>query len=370
MLSIKALKKIVGAEHVLTDVESRTRAATNWSVENFKARQQGRLILPEVVVRPGTEEEVIRLQDWAQDNHVALSVIGGSSGWDDGEVPPLMLDVSRFDAIGEWDEESLLLQVGAGMTIAALEAHVNTLGYTTGQQLRSRNIATVGGAIATEARGLFSGKYGSFADSVYGVQISESLTEESSSVILGATLVVHPLPAVRAWGVFAFASWDDALDATRLVTRGDCHPACIRLFDAAAALSYFDTERPVVLLGFEGEEITQTGQYQQGAAICQKLGGLLLPPEKGDAWYEEERYATFWSVNASPDKCAARQEFFYLWSEMKETCETIIETLAPLTESLKIEICHANAQGATLEVYYTALYSNYPEIISEIELMG
>jgi hypothetical protein len=364
-MSTKELVKIVGMEHFLTEVEARVRAVTNWSVENFKARQNKTLKIPEAVVRPRTQEEIEHLLLWAQRNRKTLGVIGGGSSLEgNADGFHIALDLSRFDSVIEWDEMGMMVQVEAGMTVATLENWLNEKGYTTGQQLRSRNIATVGGSITTNAKGLFFGKYGSFSDNLQGLYTCGD--DYDAEIITGALLGFYPIPAVRAWALFAFEELGEALNATRLVTRSDAKPACIRVFDAAGAAHYFGESRPIVLLGFEGEEVPQAGHYQQGVAVCQSLGGVQLESDKGDAWYEDEKYAQFWSVNATPDKCAELRSFFFLWSEIEDNCSEIVRGLSLFTESLRLEICHPTMQGATVEVYYVAPYASYEDITERL----
>jgi hypothetical protein len=371
-MSTKELVKIVGAEHVLTDVETRVRAVTNWSVENFKARQSKTLKIPEAVVRPRTQEEIEHILLWAERNRKRLGIIGGGSSLEKVEDSDasfhIAIDLSRFDQVIEWDEVSMMVQVEAGMTVAALEAWLNEKGYTSGQQLRSRNIATIGGAIVTNAKGLFFGKYGSFSDNIQGLYTCGD--DYDAEIITGALLGIYPIPAVRAWALFSFEDLAATLDAARLVTRSDAKPACIRVFDTNSAAHYFGESRPVVLLGFEGEEIPQAGHYQQSVAVCQNLGGVALESDKGDTWYEDEKYAQFWSVNANVEKCAELRSFFFLWSEIEDNCAKMVAGLSLFTESLHLEICHPTMQGATVEVYYVAPYGNYEDITHRLLAFG
>jgi FAD binding domain len=371
-MSTKELVKIVGTEHVLTDTETRVRAVTSWSVENFKVRQSKTLKIPEAVVRPRTQEEIEHLLLWAERNRKRLGIIGGGSSLERSEEGDasfhIAVDLSRFDSVIEWDETAMMVQVEAGMTIAALETWLNEKGYTSGQQLRSRNIATIGGAIVTNAKGLFSGKYGSFSDNLQGLYTCGD--DYDAEIITGALLGIYPIPTVRAWALLAFEDLAAALNATRLVTRSDAKPACVRMFDINSAARYFGGTRPVVLLGFEGEEIPQAAHYQQSVAVCQNLGGVMLDANLGDTWYEDEKYAQFWSVNANSEKCAELRSFFFLWSEIEAHCAGITAGLALFTDSLRLEICHPTMQGATVEVYYVAPYTSYEDITHRLLAFG
>src|SRR6476659_5943487 len=75
---LEELAGIVGAEHVLTDHETRLHRTRGKSTPDLLKRRSGDgSDSPDAVVRPATHEEVAALIDWAVQHHVALVPFGG-----------------------------------------------------------------------------------------------------------------------------------------------------------------------------------------------------------------------------------------------------------------------------------------------------
>ena len=123
--------------------------------------------MPDAVVLPGSVEEVAAVVRWANESATRLYPVGGASNTVASNTPRepggVSVDLTRMDAV-EWDEESLLVTAGAGCNLGRLEEQLNRHDYTLGHCPQSLNLATVGGAVATNAVGLLSGKYGRQSD--------------------------------------------------------------------------------------------------------------------------------------------------------------------------------------------------------------
>jgi alkyldihydroxyacetonephosphate synthase len=382
---LSALTLLAGAGNVRTDEETRERASSSWSPLHAKRRQAGAAPTPAAVVLPGSAEDVAAVVRWANATRTPLFPVGGGSSTV-GNVSPMMprgvaLDLSRMDAI-DWDEESLLVTAGAGCGLGRLEETLNRHDYTLGHFPRSLNLATVGGAVATNAVGLLSGKYGRQADitaaieavlptgdivrtspapganacfDLHGLLVG---TEGQFGVVTAATLRMRPVPEARAWAVFSFKSLGDAIDAARLVYRSDARPAVLRVFDAAAAVDEIrgvpSGAAALLLMGFEGEELVQTGQYQVAHAVCQHVGGMEQSPDLGDAWFDA-RYQTGWfAPNARPGGLADVFAVSATWSVLKEVEGAMRRAVAPFVTRLAAQLAHATPNGAALEVAWQA----------------
>jgi alkyldihydroxyacetonephosphate synthase len=349
-------------------------------------------------VLPGNIEEVAAVVRWANDTRTPLYPVGGASntvGSNTPRVPSgVSVDLSRLDRM-DWDEESLLVTAGAGCNLGRLEEQLNRHDYTLGHFPRSMNLATVGGAVATNAIGLLSGKYGRQADITAAleavlptghiVQTSpapgangffdlHSLfvgTEGQFGIVTAATLRMRPVPEARAWAVFTFNSLGDAIDAARLVYRSDARPTVLRVFDAVAAADIrgAPSAPALFLMGFEGDELVQTGQYQIGHAVCQRAGGTAQSPTIGDAWFDT-RYQTDWyAPNARPGGLADIFAVSATWSGLKAVEAAMRDAVTPLVERLAIQIAHATANGAALEIAWQA-DGDMSDRASAIELYG
>jgi alkyldihydroxyacetonephosphate synthase len=385
--TLAALIAIVGAENVRTDEESRLRALASWNPVQIK-RRGGGVSSVAAVVAPSDTEEVAAILRLASQIRTRVHIMGGGSnvtgngthrGDDGGDIDafPIALDLSRLNSV-TWDEESLLVTAGAGVLLASLEEQLGSHGYTLGHLPRSVRLATVGGSAATNAIGLLSGRYGRQSDltvSIEAVLPEGEILRTSSApganaafdlhslfigaegrfgVITSVTFRMQPAPEVRAWVAFAFDSLNDAIDAMRLICRSDSDPAVLRVFDTEAASTIYPApERGALLLmGFEGEEIRQAGNYQLAYAVCQQIGGMSIPESPtspGDEWFERREETSAWSANGRPGGIADVFAFGATWSQLKHIEAAVRAAMSPLTTSLALEIAHPTTEGAALE---------------------
>jgi alkyldihydroxyacetonephosphate synthase len=380
--AIAALSSLLGEENVHTDDESRSRFLASWCPVISKERQRGELetLLPLAVVLPGNTEEVAALVRLANAQGTPLRPVGGASNTvGSGGAAPIAVDLARLQSV-RWDEESLLVHAGAGCGLGDLEEQLNRHDYTLGHLPQSARLATVGGAIATNAVGIFSGRYGRQADLTAAIEAvlptGEVIrvggdapgaaayfdlrglllgTEGAFGIVTGATLQMRPVPDVRAWCIFRFNTLSDGVDAMRLVYRSDSRPAAARLFDRAAAPSLPGKPEAVLLLGFEGDELAQTGPYQLAYAVCEKVGGTAVPPEVGDTWFEEQRQNTGWlSPNARSGGLADVLAVSVPWSQVKAVYNAMHRAMSPLVTQLRGQFAHATSNGAALEFFFEA----------------
>ncbi|WP_395093003.1 FAD-binding oxidoreductase [Armatimonas sp.] len=314
---------------LLTDLDSRQQAWRSWFPPHLKTRP----VLCEAVAQPGSGEEVAVLVAWAAANNKTLRAVGGGSGT--GELAPvdIAVNTSRLTELS-WSEEDLTVTAGAGLTVAAIEEQLSGHGYTLGQILGSANLATVGGCIATDAHGLFSGRYGSFQE----ITLSQT---SHGGIIVAATLKMRPQPEARAWAVFDFGDFSDACDALRLIHRCDARPALARLIAPQR-----------LVLAFEGDELIQTGHFQLAYAVCQQLGGTPGDPDDGERWLESRQKSDLWSANAQPETFADFVRIRAPWSTLGETCQRLKSTLEGRVAQFSLEVAHPTPHGAAIELSF------------------
>lgn len=373
---VTQLTALLGPENIRTDADARTRAASSWSPLTSKRKQAGRDEAASVVALPGTTEEVASLVRWANQTRTPVFTVGGNSNTSDsGARAGIALDLSRLDG-ADLDEQSLLVTVGAGRTLGSLEEDLNRHAYTLGSLPQSQGIATVGGSIASNMIGVASGKYGRMDDltaaltavlpsgeiitSNRGARAAFDLpglligTEGQFGIVTEARLKMHPLPDVRAFAPFTFTRFEDAVDALRLVYRSDARPSVARIFDRAAAANLYNranaTSAPfLLLLAFEGDELTQTGQYQLAYAVCQKVGGTIQTATLGDFWWDTRTQNDAWAANARPGAVADVFAVSASWQTLAAVEKAMRNALAPRVIRLSVQIAHATPHGAALE---------------------
>jgi FAD/FMN-containing dehydrogenase len=161
----KALGEIVGSEHVLTDRDVTASYATDWT-----GRFHGEALL---VVRPADAAEVGAVVARCVDAHVPVVPQGGNTGLVGGSVPRpspmVVLSMRRLDRLGPVDEAAMQMSAGAGVTLARWRQHARRAGLDGPVDFASRDSATVGGAVATNAGGSRVVRFGTMRAQVVGV---------------------------------------------------------------------------------------------------------------------------------------------------------------------------------------------------------
>jgi FAD/FMN-containing dehydrogenase len=128
---------------------------------------------PGAVVRPASADEVVAVVDAARRHDIALVPQGGNTGLVGGSVPhhgEVVVDLRHLDALGPVDEAAGQVTVGAGATLAAVQAHVAPCGLAVAVDLGARDVATIGGMVATNAGGLHVLRHGTMRAQVLGVE--------------------------------------------------------------------------------------------------------------------------------------------------------------------------------------------------------
>ncbi len=168
--SIAAFRSIVGRDHVLVDDDVRAGYETDWT-----GRYGGRAL---AVVRPGTTAEVSAILRRCDADRTAVIAQGGNTGLVGGGVPrrgdsgprAIVLSMRRFTAVGPVDATAQQVTAGAGVTLAVWRDRARAAGLDTPIDFASRESATVGGAIATNAGGSRVLRFGTMRRQVVGVE--------------------------------------------------------------------------------------------------------------------------------------------------------------------------------------------------------
>ena len=162
---LAAARATVGDGEVVTDPDVTSAYATDWT-----RRWRG---TTSAVVRPADTTEVAALVAAARDHGVGLVPQGGNTGLVGGSVPhagEVVLSLRRLDALGPVDLLAGQVTAGAGVTLAALQAHAGAAGMAFGVDTGARDSATVGGMVATNAGGIHVVRYGAMRAQVVGLE--------------------------------------------------------------------------------------------------------------------------------------------------------------------------------------------------------
>ena len=169
------IAKIVGSEHVTKQkTDQILNAHDAWPLSEAKIRAGEILPLADLIVFPGTVDEISKILVVANKLRIPVTPVGGGAGTCGGTLPiygGIQLDLKRLDRILEIDHVSMVVRVQAGVVGIDLEEEVNRFGYTTGHTPTSLRASNIGGFIATRSGGSMSSLYGKIEDLTLGLQV-------------------------------------------------------------------------------------------------------------------------------------------------------------------------------------------------------
>ncbi|MGA4506781.1 FAD-binding oxidoreductase [Propionibacteriaceae bacterium G1746] len=201
----QSLTDAVGAANLFVDDEVRVAHCYGKGVRDLLRLRQGILgRIPDVVVYPGTEDEVIAVADAVIAADGVLIPYGGGSNIVaaleavPGETRQVVsVDMGRLNKVLEIDEVSGLARIQAGTYGPDMEKQLNARGWTLGHFPDSFIWSTVGGWVATRSSGNQSDKYGDIADVTRGMRVVMPSATAADRVPGQCTQVLHlnPLPS-------------------------------------------------------------------------------------------------------------------------------------------------------------------------------
>ncbi|MBU2453922.1 MAG: FAD-binding oxidoreductase, partial [Proteobacteria bacterium] len=129
----------------------------------------GNSYLPDAVVFPGSEEEVIRILKLASKEKLIVVPRGAGSGMTGGAVPVkggLVMVTSRMNRILIIDENNFFTKVQPGVIVSDIHTRVEEKGLFYPPDPASSSVCTIGGNIGECAGGPRAVKYGVTRDYV------------------------------------------------------------------------------------------------------------------------------------------------------------------------------------------------------------
>lgn len=254
MTLIDRLEAVVGPEHVITEPHELEKFAKD-ETEDLK-------MLPDVAVKPATEEEVSAIVRLASELGVPVTPRGGGTGLSGGALPAqggISLSCERMNAIVEIDEANMVVRVQPGVITAVLHEAVEEKGLFYPPDPASRESCTLGGNLAEDAGGPRAVKYGVTSAYVRGLRAvlpsgaviscgGKTLkdvagfnlcqlivsSEGTLAVITEATLRLLPLPPHRRTLLAPFDDLDDAARSVPAVINEGIVPAALEFMERPA----------------------------------------------------------------------------------------------------------------------------------------
>jgi alkyldihydroxyacetonephosphate synthase len=345
--------EVPGTLAAICSVDAHTRATHSYgaSYRDVVRGFRGAFDAPtDVVARPGNEEELEAVLEWAVAEGAAVIPFGGGTSVVGGVEPSvpdsypgvLTVDVSALDRVLEVDSVSLAARIQAGATLPAIEEQLRPHGLTLRFYPQSFEFVTLGGAIATRGGGHFATgptHIDDFVESVRALTPAgwwESLRLPSSGagpspdrlmlgsegalgVITEAWVRVLHRPAFRAAAAVHFPTFWEGAAAARAVVQSGLRPANCRLIDPDEARLTFagDGSVAILLLAFEsGVDVAGT-LMGHAVKLCREGGGTPVEPRgEGGGASEVWRESFF--------RAPYLRDTFVAMGVMSETFETAI----------------------------------------------
>ena len=153
--SLEELTALLGAEHVSIDAERRSDFSHD-ETEDLR-------VLPDVVLRPGTPEEVAAVLRWANEHEVPVTPAAARTGLSGGAIPVhggISLSMERFNRILEIDSANFQAVVEPGVVNQVFHEACREKGLFYPPDPSSWGSSTMGGNVAYNAGGPKAVKYG------------------------------------------------------------------------------------------------------------------------------------------------------------------------------------------------------------------
>ncbi len=382
---VAELRDAVGPDNVVTTDEDRIVHTYGKSVRDLLRLRAGDIPrVPDVVVYPGSEEEVQLVVDRAVAANAVLIPFGGGSNISGSlQAPPeetrpvISVDMGRMNRVLEVDEESGLARVQAGVLGPDLEEQLSPRGWTLGHFPDSFTHSTLGGWVATRSSGMQSDKYGDISEITRGVRVvqpgkvlvirplpSTSTGPSVREMVLGSegrlgiitevTVQVHRIPEQRLILGYLFPSWDASLAAMQEISTSDASPSITRVSDGRETRFSFATRKKsggisisslvskglmkvlerrgwqldqscLSFVGYEGGKAHVDRQKAIVKDIIGKHGGIVLGKGPG-ALYDQKKFDTPYIRDFLLDRGAIGDvsETAAPWSKLKPLYDNVM----------------------------------------------
>jgi glycolate oxidase FAD binding subunit len=314
---------IVGAGHVRP-------AGPEHAVGGFAAQ---------LVVDPGSEEEVAAVLRCADDAGIAVIPRGGGSKLEWGNPPAradVVLSLARLDRILEHAWADLTVTVQAGCPVAALQAALAQHGQRLAADVLWPERATVGGILATNDSGALRLRYGGLRDLIIGVTLAladGTLAASGGKVVKNVAGYDLPKLATGALGTLGVITQTTFRlhplpQHTRTLTTttrdaGAMQELVLAIQDSQLAHAALQVRAagegpPELALLLEG---TEAGIAAQEAGLRELVGSAPVVAGASDAW--AARQALWSEVEQGSGRGTAIAKLSVLPAELASTMATI-----------------------------------------------
>ena len=260
---VNDLKQFLRPDQLDKAGERRLRHGHGHSQEEMYSIKYTRLgRIPDIVVYPESEAEVVNLVEAAKKHGVSLIPYGGGTNVTDAlrcdtreQRTIASVDMRRMNRILWIDRTNMMACIEAGAVGRNIMRELEKYGVTMGHEPDSVEFSTLGGWIATNASGMKKNRYGNIEDLVLDVVVvtaSGKLERTSASpresvgldlrrlifgsegtlgIITAAVVKIFPLPGVQKYGSVLFPTFEHGFAFMYDLAREAIPPASVRLVD-------------------------------------------------------------------------------------------------------------------------------------------
>ncbi|WP_392675026.1 FAD-binding oxidoreductase [Streptomyces sp. LN785] len=267
--------------------------------------------VPDLVVRPTSEDQIVHVLDWCSDADIAVVPFGGGSSVvggvepqvGDGYAGVVSLDLTSMNQVLEVDTTSRAALVQAGVFGPHLEQQLRPHGYTLRFFPQSFEFSTLGGWLATRAGGHFATHLTHIDDLTESLQVITPAgvvttrrlpgsgagpspdrlflgSEGALGVITQAWVRLQDRPRWRAGASVGFADHAAGVEAVRALSQSGLNPANCRLLDPMEAFLNAGSPTAVLVLGFESADHPVNAWMERALELCRDHGGTPGEPPR------------------------------------------------------------------------------------------
>ena len=343
---LAALQPFLSDAQISHDAATRLRHGHGHTQEEMWAIKHGEMgRVPDLVVYPEHEDQVVALVAAAKTHDVCLIPFGGGTSVTEAlrcpaDEPRVIasVDMRRMNRVLWIDVTNRMACIEAGAVGRELTATLAARGYTMGHEPDSIEFSTLGGWVATHASGMKKNKYGNIEDLVLDIRAvgpegmltrrnvapRESVgydtrrqlfgSEGSLGIITSAVVKLFELPPVKQYGSILFPSFEQGVAFMYELSQSHAWPASVRLVDnvqfqfsmalkpqkkglkkfISRAEKFYVTKlrglaphlMTACTLVFEGTAEEVAAQQRQVYKIARLHGGLKAGSENGKGGYQ------------------------------------------------------------------------------------
>jgi alkyldihydroxyacetonephosphate synthase len=408
--AVQELRGILGADAALADHDVRVLHTRGKSTPDMlRLRAGDASAAPDLVVLPGSHEQVVEVLRVCSERRIAVVPFGGGSSVVGGLAPEaggfagvVALDLRRMCALVELDQTSRVAVLEPGLRGPQAEALLSERGYTIGHFPQSFEYATLGGFAAARSSGQASAGYGRFDELVVGLQLAAPAgtlslgrapksaagpdlrqlvlgSEGAFGVITSLSLAVRPAPAARVYDGWRFKSFGEGATALRRLAQDGPRPTVMRLSDETETA--LNLARPaeiggdtasagcLAIAGYEGTP-DDIEARRAGARRVLRDAGATADPGAGESW-EHGRYRGPYLRDALLDAGALVEtlETVTFWSRVPALYEAVSRALresltaAGTPPVILCHVSHVYPTGASL--YFTVASAQAEDPIAQ-----